>query len=368
MRSAPPAQWPLVAIDAALTVWWARRREEPPTWSLVVAGVATAGLLALRPEIGAVLVLVLLTTGMAILRLPDRPAVILGAVSLGLMLLAGLRQRLQLGSDQGLISDVVGYSVAFGALISSRQRVRHQWETERLLAELAEEHRRLEEAHARLAAHARQVAELAASEERNRIAREIHDVLAHSLTAIIVQAEAATVRLRGGPEAAAEPVRTVAGLARAALQEARLSVAAIRADPGAAGAEALRRLCDDATRLGGIRCDLTTEGEEQALPAPVAHACYRILQEALTNARRHGQARSAEVCLMFADGRLTLTITDDGSGAASTSPLPGSGLQGMRERALGVGGSVSAGPVAGGGFRVHAEFPLADAGAGGEAP
>lgn len=351
--------WGLVGVEVALPIWWSRDRSTPPAWSLGLFLAAAAALVAADPHSSSALVLVVIGTALAILRLPDRPAIAVAAISLAVGVLSGLRQRVEFGGNSGLLSVGAAYAVAYGALIASRQRMRHQWETERLLADLQDEHRRLEAAHAQLAQHAQDMAELAASEERNRIAREIHDVLAHALTVIIVQAEAAAVRLRTDPPGAADQVRTVAGLARQALQEARLSVAAIRADPGAAGLDSLRRLCQDATRLSGMRCDLSAEGEERPLPAPVALAAYRILQEALTNARRHGQAERVQVGVAFSARALTLTITDDGRAADTAEAVPGSGLRGMRERAQGIGGSLSAGPLPGhAGFCVRAELPL----------
>jgi len=394
----PGLEWPLMAIDVALPLWWSRMREVPPTWSLVTFTVVMAALLGAQPRAGGLMVLSLVGTALGILRLPDGRALAFGGAVATLALFAAIRERLQLGSVQGLVDMVVAYSVGFGALISSRQRTRHHWETERLLADLAEEHRRLGAAHARLAEHARSVAELAASEERGRIAREIHDVLAHALTAIIVQAEAASVRLRTDPPAASEQIQSLAALARGALQEARLSVAAIRANPGAAGMDVLRRLCADAERWSGMRCAFTVRGAQQPLPAPVAHAAYRILQEALTNAHRHGRAAEVEVSLAFGPGALTLTVDNDlpqpegmaqsaaeGAGEPEAGPeigpvatapfdapaqegsapavervgaLPGSGLRGMRERAEGLGGHLRAGRAPGGGFRVAAVLPL----------
>lgn len=369
----PALGWPLVGAVVLLALWWSRTRADPPTWSLWAFAAAMAGLFAVEPRPGPLMALSLVGTAIGVQRLPDRSAATFGGAVAALALLAGARERLQLGSSRGLVDMVVTYSVGFGGLVTWRQRTRHHRETERLLAELAEEHRRLEAAHARLAEHARNVAELAASEERGRIAREIHDLLAHALTAIIVQAEAATVRLRTDPPAAAQQIHSLAALARSALQEARLSVAAIRADPGAAGVDALRRLCAEAERWSGMRCTFSLRGGERPLPAPVAHAAYRILQEALTNARRHGRATRVEVALTFGADLLTLAVDNDLPGQGAETPprdlgqsvgglqsagaVPGSGLRGMRERAQSLGGSLEAGARAGG-FHVCASLPL----------
>ena len=356
----PPAfEWVALAAATALPVWWSLLGTAPPGWSLAVFLVAGAVLLAARLEMGGAVVFVLIGTGLASVALGDREALALWMISLGLALLAALRAWLQVRSPVALTTVVPSYAVAGGFVIAGRLRRRHQQETERLLADLESEHRRLEVAHAALAEHARRVAELSAAEERNRIAAEIHDVLAHALTAIIVQAEAAAIRLRADPAGAAGQVSAVAALARDALQEARLSVAAIRADPGAGGLDALRRLCDEATRLGGLRCTCGVEGPERPLPAPIAHAAHRVLQEALTNARRHGAAEHVTVACAFLPGTFALTVTDDGRGSGEAEVVPGSGLRGMRERAARADGRLQAGPLpAGPGFRVRVELPL----------
>ena len=366
LREAPPghrpaAQWPFVAALVALPLWWSRSDRSPPRWSLVALGLAASGLLLTQTSTAAAVVLILIGTAIAVMRLPDGPALAAAAASLALALLAGLRQRLEVGTTQGLVSALVSYSVAYGALAASRQRRRHLREMEGMLARLEAEHRQLEAAHARLAAEAEGAARLAAAEERNRIAREIHDVLAHALTVIIVQAEAAAVRLRADPAAAEAQVGALATLAREALQEARLAVAALRADPGTAGLDAVRRLCRDARRLGGLRCDLAVEGTQRPLPAPVALAAYRILQEALTNAHRHGHAQGVTVTVAFLPDGLRLTIVDDGGGPPAADVVPGSGLRGMAERAADLGGWCTAGALPSG-FAVRVWLPLVAAG------
>jgi signal transduction histidine kinase len=191
----PPAAWALGAAAAALPFWWSSRRAPPPAWALGAFLAAGTGFLFLRQEVTGGVILLLVGTGLGVHRLPDREALLFGCASLALALLGALWQRLLLGSLAGFATVVPSYAVAAGFILAGRFRRRHLRETERLLADLEAEHRRLEEAHAALAEHARRVADLSAAEERNRIAAEIHDVLAHALTAIIVQAEAASVCL-----------------------------------------------------------------------------------------------------------------------------------------------------------------------------
>jgi signal transduction histidine kinase len=357
----PLAYWIPFAAAGIIVVSWAPRSEGPPQAQLAIA-LALAALCALQaPRSAASELLLMGTAGTAFVRYNDTKRGVTWAL-IGLLIAEAATLRL-LGTLPGpapaawsILKDFV---VFYALVVAGRQRRLRQRETERLLRELEADHARLEAAHARLQAYATHAAELAASEERNRLAREIHDVLAHTLTVIIVQADAAVVRLQTDAAGATEQVRTVARLARQALQEARLSVAAIRADPGAAGVDALRRLCEDAGRLAGLRCELRVEGTERPLPAPVALAAYRIVQEALTNARRHGGAEHAEVRLAFTDGAIELTVRDDGTGAPAAADGHGSGLRGMEERARGLGGAFAAGPAPGGlGFTVRAELPL----------
>lgn len=370
----PPVGLLAGGVVVALPMAWSWRRTPPPTWTLWAFLTAAGALLALAPRVADLVILILLGTLLATTRLPDRPALWFACASLALALAAGLWQWLTLGGSHNLTTAATAYAVGYGVSVIRRQRTRHQWETERLLENLAEEHRRLEAVHARLAAQTHDLARLAATEERNRIAREIHDVLAHALTAIIVQAEAAAVRLGTDPPTAADQVQTVAHLARQALQEARLSVSAIRAEPGTAGLDVLRRLCQDAGRWANLDCTFTVTGSERPLPAAVALAAYRILQESLTNARRHGQAGRVDVSVALASAHLTLTVVDGGpagesggtaqaapsAGSGGTDPVPGSGLRGMRERAEALGGSLEAGRGPDGhGFRVRAVLPLA---------
>ncbi len=364
----PPAFWLFFAAAGAIICSWAPRTDGPPQAQLALALALAGGCAFLAPRSAASELLMMGAAGTAFVRYRDTRQGVIWAV-IGLLIAEAATLRL-LGTLPGPIaaawSILKDFVVFYALVMAGRQRRLRQRETERLLRELEADHARLEAAHARLQEYASHAAELAASEERNRVAREIHDVLAHTLTVIIVQADAAVVRLQTDAAGATEQVRTVARLARQALQEARLSVAAIRADPGAAGVDALRRLCEDAGRLAGLGCELRVEGDERPLPAPVALAVYRITQEALTNARRHGQAEHAEVRLAFADGGVELTVRDDGAVAPGTPPPPsagvhGSGLRGMAERAEALGGSLTAGPAPDGrGFLLRADLPLAE--------
>ncbi|WP_228713579.1 sensor histidine kinase [Prauserella endophytica] len=195
-----------------------------------------------------------------------------------------------------------------------------------------------------------------AEQERLRIAREVHDVVAHSLAMINVQAGVAAHVADRKPEQAKEALRNIKEASASALTDLRATLAVLRTGENRAPAPSLRQLDEllDHARTAGLVVRL--RGHAGELPAPVDAAAYRILQESLTNVVRHAnQARLVEVRLSRANGSLRLSVRDDGSGAAS--PKVGNGLRGMRERAEALGGTADAGPVDGG-FEVRAVIPI----------
>ncbi|MEU6641411.1 sensor histidine kinase [Saccharomonospora sp. NPDC046836] len=210
-----------------------------------------------------------------------------------------------------------------------------------------------------LAAARRQEAEhreRLAEQERLRIAREVHDVVAHSLAMINVQAGVAAHVADRRPEQAVEALREIKAASAAALTDLRATLAVLRSGENRAPAPSLRRLDEllDHARAAGLV--VRVRGAAGELPAPMDAAAYRILQESLTNVVRHAdQARSVEVRFTRADGGLQLAVRDDGSGGAA--PKPGNGLRGMRERAEALGGEVDARPLSPG-FEVRAVLPI----------
>ncbi|UOY00435.1 sensor histidine kinase [Blastococcus sp. PRF04-17] len=207
-------------------------------------------------------------------------------------------------------------------------------------------------------------AELAAAEERARIARELHDVVAHGLSLMVVQAEAAEELLGRSPTAAAQPLQRVQETGRQALAEMRRLLGVLRdpeaGPPATAPQPSLRRLPDLVREAAdvGLRVDVEVAGEQIALSPGLELAVYRIVQEALTNTRRHAGASRACVQLAYSPEALRIEVTDDGRGP--TGNRDGHGLIGMRERAALYGGTLEAGPADTGGFRVAAVLPLED--------
>ena len=228
----------------------------------------------------------------------------------------------------------------------------------------------LEDKAARLEAERHAQASVAAAAERARIARELHDIVAHHVSVMVVQADGAGYALWSDPGRAAAALSAISSTGRQALTEMRRLLGVLRsADEHAAlapvpGLEQLRELLDQA-RAAGLEVSYTLTGTPRGLPEGVELAAYRIVQESLTNTRKHaGPAASAAVTLRYEPDGLAVEVTDDGLAAGTEGP-GGHGLAGMRERIAMYGGTVEAGPLPGGGFGVIARIPCAPEPAGG---
>jgi signal transduction histidine kinase len=199
----------------------------------------------------------------------------------------------------------------------------------------------------------------AVSEEQARIARELHDVIAHSVSVIVVQAAAADDVFDERPDQARAALRSIEHAGRDALGELRRLLGAVQSADPSGPQPGLDRLDDlaEPLRAGGLDVVVRREGELAPLPVGVDVSAYRIVQEALTNTLRHARATSAEVTVRFAEDAVEVDVRDDGR-AAGDGQGGGRGLVGMRERAALVGGTLEAGPRPGGGYRVHARLPL----------
>ena len=233
----------------------------------------------------------------------------------------------------------------------------------------------LEERAARLERDRDAQARIAAAAERARIARELHDVIAHNVSVMVVQADGASYALGTDPARAREALSAISATGRQALAEMRRLLGVLRREEDGASSERapqpgigeLGELLDQA-RNAGLPVSFTVEGDAQPLPGGVALAAYRIVQESLTNTRKHaGPVASASVLLRYSPDAVLLTISDDGwgdLGGTAQPGTPGHGLTGMRERVSVYGGSVTAGPRPGGGFEVVAALPLTPVQAG----
>jgi signal transduction histidine kinase len=205
-----------------------------------------------------------------------------------------------------------------------------------------------------------------AVEERLRIARELHDSLTHSISVIQVQAGVAAHLARKRGEEVPAALAAIQEASADASRELRATLGVLRAsdDSDCSGLRQLDALIARA-RAAGLPVTVTVGGTERRLTPDVDQAAYRIVQEALTNVTRHAGQASTTVHLQYGPGLLTVQVDDDGAGnggsggggAPAPQPTSGIGLIGMRERVSALGGSLDAGPRAGGGFRVRAELP-----------
>jgi signal transduction histidine kinase len=252
----------------------------------------------------------------------------------------------RLGLEQALWGMVFGGTVCLIAYALQRRTVR--------AAEL-------EERAARIHREREELAQVAVAAERQQIARELHDVVAHSVTVMTVQAGAARLLLAAEPDRALEPILTVEQTGRQALGELRRLLGILGTGNGSAlapqpGLAQIVTLADQ-TRKAGLPVELTVVGESDPLPPGINLAAYRIVQEALTNVRKHAGPTQAHITVRHEREALELEITNEGSYAQIGQPS-GHGLVGMRERVALYRGQLEAGPLTTGGFAVRVRLPL----------
>ena len=353
------------------------RRSRPRTVLVIVALLCLLQVLVLPdPVVGDVAVPLVVHSATAHIR--DRRWGT-GALIAGLLgaVLGGFRwQSGSLGSGSGQFVVLVGASAASvvaAYLLGARQRDQRERVEEQLTA--------LQERNRLLAIEKDQRTEVVAAGERARIARELHDIVAHSLSVIIVQADGGAAAVSAAPGSAAQlaprVLGTIAETSREALTEMRRIVTVLRSgssDRGESGGEQSGGEDDYAPAPGipdiaalvtqvsaaGVPVTFERRGLPRALPATTELTVYRVVQESLTNVIKHGgPAASAKVTIDFSDTRVEVAVIDDGRGNSQPADDAGHGLVGMRERVLLQGGNLRAGPEDGGGFAVLAVLPLA---------
>ncbi|MFE9658094.1 sensor histidine kinase [Micromonospora sp. NPDC006431] len=354
-----PAQlWTALGWSAVGAFPVALRRVAP--WPAVAAAVATLAVPVLLRQAPATqsLTFIVLTYTMAAHQRP-RPATLAALLLWVPVVLANLAAPLKGVLDMGpaylVLNNLLTASVAYavGRAVQARRQ------STRMLRERA----RIAEA------NQRSLAEQAVADERRRIARELHDVVAHQVSVMGVLATGARRVLRRDPDAADEAMATVEETGRATLRELRRLLDVLRTDaeptadltpqPGLTGIEALV----EQVREAGLPVTLRIDGTPGPMEEGVALTVYRIVQEALTNALKHAGRATALVQLTVADGVLAVEVTDTGRGPTPAADRIGHGLVGMRERVALYGGILRTGPRPGGGFRVYARIPLESAGA-----
>ena len=252
---------------------------------------------------------------------------------------------------QTLVVLALAFCWALGEFVGARRAYQAEVEQRLALLEVERDHQ----------------ARMAVAAERARIARELHDVVAHAVSVIVVQADGAAYAVRSQPELAERAVQTISATGREALTELRRLLGVLRSEEAAGeltpqpGTQSLSELAER-VRAVGLPVRLEIVGDVDDLPTGVGLGIYRIVQEALTNSLKHaGPGTKAVVRVERAGDDVLLDIRDDGRPAAHSlvGVSGGNGLIGMRERALVFGGSLDAGPRPGGGWQVRARLPLA---------
>ncbi|GAB1818447.1 hypothetical protein HerbRD11066_16110 [Herbidospora sp. RD11066] len=318
--------------------------------ALGLVGLATTlPLVLLWPQRTAAAVLVTVATVLALTAFRDPAYAGLAATMIALFRLGETSERVALACAVPCLALIVHAPVL--ALAPSAAMAGITWQARRK---------------ARVSAAARDVVEesllrRSAAGERARIARELHDVVAHHISMVAVQAETARLATPGLPPAGADRLRAIGDTARSALTEMRRLLGVLREDtdqPERAPQPGLRELValvDTAREASGGATRLILRGAPIALDPVAELAAYRIVQEALTNARRHAPGAAVDVEFSYGDDTLRVVVRDNGP--AVESPADGLGLVGMRERASAVGGTLRTGAVRGGGFMVEAVLP-----------
>ena len=338
-------------VAEVLPLLW-RRRHAWPVF-LVVAGASALQAVAYHEPIVGQLAFPVAVYAVARWS-PRWQGVVALLVGYAAALVASARWTLGFGGEL-TAGNLVPYAVTIGAIVTAAWALGWAAQSrERYVASLvarAEQAERMAE---------REV-ELAARDERSRIAREMHDVVAHGLSVIVVQADGARYAAAKDPDVAVGTLETISATGRDALTEMRRLLGLLReGDTGVApqpGLDDVRHLVDEA-RAAGMRVAADLPESAPDVPDGVGLAAYRIVQEALTNVRKHAGPDAAVDVRVAVDRGVAIDVRDDGRGAAARGDGRGLGLVGMRERAAVHGGTLEAGPAPGGGFAVSARLPL----------
>jgi signal transduction histidine kinase len=335
-----PRDWLFVLFLLLATVPYAWRRRWP-TAAFLISLLATTGLWLLGYNAGALPLFLLFGGYFVAVARPTREVAACTAAALGCFGMLWWAGGAPYGAQDALMSVLaLAITLALGR-------------TGRLRVDLAEAR----------AQTAEEAARRRSTEERLRIARELHDIIGHSLGTIAVQAGVGRHLMAKEPEKAAEALDSIARVSRSSLDEVRGVVAALREDeadyhptPGLADLPDLV----ETIRSTGLTVELTLPSDLEAIPRKTGAAVYRIAREALTNVVRHAHASGASVQVVHHNGRVEIAVRDDGSGVGGEEEIrPGHGISGMRERAEALGGRLTADAPTEGGFLVAASLPVA---------
>jgi signal transduction histidine kinase len=340
-----------VALGLLSTVPVAWRARRPLTMTAIVLGANGACIYAAAPHQAAFQPFVALTlTGYSVgSRAEGRRALWVPPLLLAASAPVFLAARLH-GQDSGNIIPSVVWLVA-------------AWATGRTVRSWRHKNAALELANRELAEQRELQAQAAVAVERGRIARELHDVVAHNVSMMVVQAGAAARVLHGEQPDVRNALDVIAATGRETVDEMRTLLGVLRSDDGPAALRPQPGLADLEQLVGGVReaglpVTLQIEGTPRPLPPALDLSAFRIVQEALTNTLKHAGPARAEVTVRYEDGLVTLEIADTGRGPRDDRGT-GHGLVGMRERAAMLDGELEAAQADGGGFSVRARLPVA---------
>lgn len=338
-------------------IFWFSPDKDAPDWIkhayFIVQSFVVCSLMMMHPSWGPFPILFFILSAHATMLFPQR----MGYIWVGLFtLFTGIVMVSLDTSLEGFLSLLpfaAGYwfFAAFSTIMAAANEARQESQT--LLDELQLAHHQLQE-------YAAQVEELAVSEERNRLAREMHDTLGHRLTVAAVQLEGAQRLIPVEPDRATEMVSTVREEVREALSELRRTVATLR-EPlqmDISLPHALGRLVASFEKATGLDVHLTIPQAELLLPNPHRLALYRAVQEGLTNVQRHAQAKNVWILLKNTPQQVTLLISDDGIGYDEKDETPGFGLRGLRERVSQVKGTLQIESRPEGGTQLRIVLPI----------
>lgn len=344
LRAADAGAYVLLAVYSASLLL---RRSHPVVAMGVGLGAAVVYSAALYPP--ALSPLVLLSIYTAATSLPERTSRRLLAAAIVLATVGTVSAPGP--TDTGVVIAVAG-AWFLGRYTRARRRYTEELEaTNRALVQAQED-----------------LARQAVTEERLRIARELHDVVAHSMSVVAVHAGSGRMVALDDPPAAQRALATIETTTRSALREMRRLLGVLRSDDGeepaalepAPGLSDLDALVADVAR-SGVDVELRVHGERPPVPAGVDLSAYRVVQEALTNVLKHAGPAHAVVDVRYTDTWVTVEVADDGPGPAAPTTPGGHGLAGMRERVAVHGGQLDAGPGPVAGYRVEARFPVGEA-------
>ncbi|MDO5082969.1 MAG: histidine kinase [Arachnia propionica] len=328
-----------------------------PLWAVGVCAAAGFGMIATLTKPVPTVVVVLVIVYSAARHMKERSGLVVLPLGIAASFAGPLTWVTSLPEPQRFLFGGMLATVCLSLTLTAYllgQRVRSESTRKELTQALAEE---------RFLAGSRnsqQASEIADNKARSEVARELHDVVAHSLSVIVVQAEGAKALAAKKPEAAIEALNVIATTGRSSIGEMRRIVSLLRGESDAAfGPTPSLPQIPEMVAKAGSRITLEMPAEVPAVPDSLGLTVYRVVQESVTNFLKHaGPTAVATVVVQFAPDAIQIRVSDDGIGVHRSPDGPGAGVRGMRERVMAMGGTFKAGPRTGGGYEVRARIPM----------